>query len=205
MGDHRGLAQAARHARCAFAPGRSLHARRKLGRRREAAGRRRTSPLARRARGPCRPSRRDGGPRDPHRHPHGDREGLLPRSGDGRAQRGASRHPRRSCIAAPAAIGDRLPRRGAAASARRRHRSFHRGELRQLARQWPDPATRRGAPREASRPRSRRLHRRRGRLSLDHGRPHRAGDDGCRSRRHLGASGPWPMPGPWSRNPSHNG
>ena len=61
-------------------------------------------------------------PRDAHRHADGDREGLLPRSGDRRPQRGASRHRARPRLPATAPIGAGLHRRGPPTPPRRGHR-----------------------------------------------------------------------------------
>ena len=69
-----------------------------------------------------------------------------------------------------------------AAPAGGRARALHGADLRQPAAQRPAGPRRRDRARGAARPRSRGLDRGRGRLSLDHGRPHRAGDQ-ARGRR----------------------
>ena len=97
LGHRRRLAAQPRHARCAGAAGRPLHARdprcrRTTARRASAAGDRHCSTMLVAPEDPARGARAHRARRDPHRQPDRHREGLPPRPGDRRAARSTIRH-----------------------------------------------------------------------------------------------------------------
>ncbi len=156
LGHCRRLAAQPRDARRPRAAGRALHGRGALGRGRQVRGDRRDPAPARGAREPRGGARPDGGARDAHRLADGDREGLLPQSGDGRTRRRPSRHRPRPRQPARAPLGAGLPGRGAAPAARGGPAALHGPLLRQPSGQRRDGAPRRvglrGAARRGARP-----------------------------------------------------
>ncbi len=92
-------------------------------------------------------------------------------------------------LASPRAPGDRagVSGRGLGAAAGRGAAAVYLSELRQPAGEWRAAAVRGAGPGAAARPGPCRLDRGRGAVSVDHGRPDRARDDGGRSARGRGS------------------
>ncbi len=136
--------------------------------------------------GPPRPGRPGRSRRAPRRHdrsggahrqPDRDREGLLPRSGHRRPEPDhpdIAARPRRPRVA-PQRAG--RPRRSPAPPPRGGPTALHGPVLRQPAGERPHGRPRAGPVRRLARSRSRPLGRGCGRVPLDHGGPHRSGDD----------------------------
>ena len=131
LGDRCRQPQKSGDPRRAEAAGLALHIVGPLGRGRAAARHRQRRRRAGCNAGARAPACRHGLFGRAHRLADGDREGLLPRSGDRRAQRGRSRHHAGSQDAERARHRAGAHRRGAGATARGRHGTVHRAHLRQ--------------------------------------------------------------------------
>ena len=126
-------------------------------------------------------------PAHPHRHADDHRKGLSAQRGR-RSRCVASGYRRRPGHARKAADRAWFPGRGAGAPPRCRNAALHDPVLRQPSGQWRDAAPPARPVRSLARCRAC-PPRRRGRgLPVEHGRPHRAGDDRRRPRQGFGGA-----------------
>ena len=189
LGHLRRFAQDAARDRAAGRAGRPLHVPRAHQRRRRRARDRRRARHGVRgnvARCAGRAVRRSGG-HDRVVDRHGER--LLPRSGDRRAQRIAPRHRARPRVSRRAGVGDRHRRRGPCRAACGGRGQARVRLLRQPAAQRSDGGRTRACVRAAARRLACALDRGQRDVSVDDGRPHRAGNHRRRHRRGAAQAG----------------